>query len=101
VILRDSTRQYREDAYAAILHQIGIPPRIARPVRIVATYHPPRGYHGDLDNLIKQTLDALQCGGVLANDKHVAAISAAKGVAGAACVQISIVDAEGPTYGNW
>ncbi len=101
VVLRESTRQYREDAYAAILQQVGVPPRIARPVRIVATYHPPRGYHGDLDNLIKQTLDALQCGGVLANDKHVVAIAASKGVAGAACVQITIVDAEGPTYGNW
>ena len=101
VVLRESTRQYREDAYAAILQQIGIPPRIARPVRIVATFHPPRGYRGDLDNLIKQTLDALQCGGVLANDKHVVAIAASKGVAGAACVQLTIEDAEGRSYGDW
>jgi Holliday junction resolvase RusA-like endonuclease len=101
VVLRESTRQYREDAYAAILQQIGIPPRIARPVRIVASYHPPKGYRGDLDNLIKQTLDALQCGGVLANDKHVVAIAASKGVAGAACVQLTIVDAEDGVYGEW
>jgi Holliday junction resolvase RusA-like endonuclease len=101
VILRESTRRYREDATAAIYDQLGIPPQIARPVRIVATFHPPKGYRGDLDNLIKQTLDALECGGVLANDKHVVAISASKGVAGAACVQLTIMDAEGPTYGTW
>ena len=70
-------------------------------MRIVATYHPPRGYRGDLDNLIKQTLDALECGGVLANDKHVVAIAASKGVVGAACVQISIEYAEGASYGDW
>ena len=77
--LSQRTKQYREDVRAAIWADRGVPYTVTAPLGVSLIFEPPQRYSGDLDNLIKQTLDALQAAGVMDDDKQVVALRAEKG----------------------
>jgi Holliday junction resolvase RusA-like endonuclease len=79
IYLSQRTKQYREDVRAAIWADRGVPHTVTALLGVSLIFEPPQRYSGDLDNLIKQTLDALQAAGVMADDKQVVVIRAEKG----------------------
>jgi Holliday junction resolvase RusA-like endonuclease len=64
---------------AAIWADGGVPYTVTAPLGVSLIFEPPPKYSGDLDNLIKQTLDALQAAGVMADDRQVVVLRAEKG----------------------
>lgn len=64
-------KQYRLDVEAAVLSQIGRPPRLTRRLLVVIEALLPDRRKRDLDNVFKAPIDALTAVGVWADDSQI------------------------------
>lgn len=77
MVLSREGRAYRREACARLAALRA--PRIDGPLRVVIMLHPPDRRKRDVDNALKALLDALQHGGVIADDSQIVDLRVAKG----------------------
>ncbi|TVQ34033.1 MAG: RusA family crossover junction endodeoxyribonuclease [Phycisphaeraceae bacterium] len=70
--LTDRAQRYKHSAAVIVMAEWGSRRTITGPVRVVITLHPPDRRRRDVDNTSKMICDALERGGVVANDSQIA-----------------------------
>lgn len=79
VVVSEQARRYRVEALAALIRQDIPRARTTARLRVFLTLHPPNRRAWDLDNRIKQVLDALEDAGLYADDEQIDELHAYRG----------------------